>query len=218
MHSANSLHKLIQLTIIIILNSNLLLTVTYLDNSMTSAQILAGWSWLLWWQWNVSEWNYLTTDIIQVVLGNMVNSDLSSGFLSTITHKKIKHYASDLICWHYNTQMEEYYQPMELGLQRAQPSEICYNWAILERSITIKFIAWCKRFNLFRPYQYYLVANTHPLPLESQSLPQSSAFPTEVHGVSTTKTNVLYVQPVVTLPHMLIIFFFIRLCYYGNLV
>ena len=41
--------------------------------------------------------------------------------------------------------------------------------------------------NIFQVYQCSLVVNIHPLLLESLSLPQASAFPTEVHGVSTTK-------------------------------
>ena len=51
----------------------------------------------------------------------------------------------------------------------------------------LKFIAWCRMFNLFQLYQCSLVVNIHPLLLESLSLAQASAFPTEVHGVSTTK-------------------------------
>ena len=44
--------------------------------------------------------------------------------------------------------------------------------------------------NLFQLYQCSLVVNIHPLLLESLSLPQASAFPTEVHVVSATKKKV----------------------------
>jgi hypothetical protein len=54
----------------------------------------------------------------------------------------------------------------------------------------LTFIAWCRMLNLFQIYQCSLVVNIHPLPLESLSLPQASAFPTEVHGVSTTKRKI----------------------------
>ena len=54
----------------------------------------------------------------------------------------------------------------------------------------LKFIAWCTILNLFQLYQCSLAANIHPQLLESPSLPQASAFPTEVHGVSTTKKKI----------------------------
>jgi hypothetical protein len=48
--------------------------------------------------------------------------------------------------------------------------------------------------------------NIHPLLLESLSLPQASAFPTAVHGVSTTKKKISNkIKLVNTIPHMVVL-------------
>ena len=60
--------------------------------------------------------------------------------------------------------------------------------------------------NLFQIYQCSLVVNIHPLLLESLSLPQVSAFPPEVHGVSYNKEKYeQHIKIVNTILHMFVL-------------